>query len=98
MADKPSSWLDENSNKPLIEDLSRRAESFVSAMADGHIDDAELAAQEKRLVDLLREVEPQLDPKLHAKVTQLLCELTAYDLMQFMHSIAQSRPKTVFRG
>jgi hypothetical protein len=31
-------------------------------------------------------------------VTQLLCEVTAYDLMQAMHLAGKSRPKTVFRG
>jgi hypothetical protein len=31
-------------------------------------------------------------------VTQLLCEVTAYDLMNTLHMAGQSRPKTVFRG
>ena len=43
-------------------------------------------------------VEPLLDEKLHAKVTQLLCELTAYDIMQAVHTMQQARPKTAFRG
>ena len=46
----------------------------------------------------MQEVEPLLEPDLHAKVTRLLCELTAYDLMQVMHSLHHSRPKTVFQG
>jgi len=93
-----SSWFDEESNKPLIEGLTRRMESFLEALADGRIDDQELRSQEERLVNLMREVEPQLSPELHAKVTQLLCELTAYDLMQVMNSMQQSRPRTTFRG
>lgn len=96
-AAKKSSWLDENSNKPLIEDLSRRSESFLAAVADGRIDKAELTAQEGRLVALLRDVEPKLDGELHAQVTQLLCELTAYDLMQFMHTMHESRPRSEWR-
>jgi hypothetical protein len=93
-----SSWLDENSHKPLIDKSARQLRSFISAMADGRIDDAELEVQEARLIDLMKEIEPQLDDSLHTKVTQLLCELTAYDLMRTLHSINANRPKTVFQG
>jgi hypothetical protein len=93
-----SSWFDEESNKPVIEGLTRRMETFLEALADGRIEDHEVRAQEERLVKIMREVEPQLTPELHDKVTQLLCELTAYDLMQVMNSMQQSRPRTVFRG
>jgi hypothetical protein len=41
----------------------------------------------------MKEVEPMLDDKQHAKVTQLLCELTAYDIMQTLHGVQQARPK-----
>ena len=67
-------------------------------MADGRVDAAEIAAQESRLVALMAEVEPQLSPALHSKVTELLCELTVYDFMQAMASLEQARPKTAFRG
>ena len=67
-------------------------------MADGKVDDAEIKAQEARLVALMKEVEPLLDDALHEKVTQLLCELTAYDLMQMLHQMQQARPQTMFRG
>ena len=93
-----SVWFHEGTSTPLIADQAQRMNSFMDAMADGHIDDAELAAQETRLVEIMREVEPLLSPELHEKVTQLLCELTAYDLMQIMHSLHQSKPKTTFRG
>jgi hypothetical protein len=93
-----SSWLDEASNTPVIEKQARRLNSFLEAMADGKIDDHEIVAQEARLVKLMKEVEPTLDAATHAKVTQLLCELTAYDLMQVLHSMEMARPKTVFQG
>ncbi len=93
-----SSWLDADSHQPVIDRYARRLAPFVEAMADGKIDDAEVAAQEKRLVKLMKEVEPALPPALHPKVTQLLCELTAYDLMRILHSMEQARPKTVFQG
>lgn len=97
-AAKASAWFDENTNVPIIAEEARRLDTFLTAMADGRIDDSELKAQEQRVVQLMREIEPQLDGPLHQKVTQLLCELTAYDLMQVMQSLHQARPKTQFRG
>lgn len=92
------SWLDAASHQPTIERYARRLTPFVEAMADGKIDEGELKAQEGRLVKLMKEVEPALPPALHAKVTQLLYELTAYDLMQILHAMEQARPKAVFQG
>jgi len=46
----------------------------------------------------MKEVEPLLDDEVHGKVTRLLCELTAYDIMQMFASLQQTRPKTQFRG
>jgi len=93
-----SSWFDDASHKPLIAEQARRLKTFLAAVADGVIDEAELAAQEKRLVQVMKEVEPLLSPDLHARLTRLLCELTAYDLMQVMHSFHEARPKSVFQG
>jgi len=95
---RKSSWLDENSHKPLIERYARQLRSFMNAMADGRIDESELRDQEQRLGGLMKEVEPQLDDRLHAKVTELLCELTAYDLMHMLYSINANRPRTTFQG
>lgn len=92
------SWLDEQSQTPLIDDYARDLGSFLSAMADGKIDSAELASQEKRLVALLKEVEPKLDDDQHAEVTKLLCEVSAYSIMQVLHELHAARPKTKFRG
>ncbi|MEN6452286.1 MAG: hypothetical protein ABFC96_17480 [Thermoguttaceae bacterium] len=93
-----SAWFDEASHTPTITDKAQRAESFIAAMADGRIDESEIKAQERRLVALMEEIEPTLEPAVHAKVTDLLCELTVYDFMQAMQSIGQARPKTVFHG
>ena len=93
-----SAWFDEESNLPIIAEEAQRLESFVAAMTDGQVTDAELKAQEERLVRLMKEVEPQLDPQLHERVTELLCELSAYDAMQVLHMMQQSRPATRFRG
>ena len=91
-------WFDDKSSAPLIEVYARRLESFMQAMADGVVEAKEVEKQEERLVSLMKEVEPLLDDAVHEKVTQLLCELTAYDLMQMLHSMHQARPKTTFHG
>ena len=92
-------WFDEATHTPLIADYAQRLEPYLAAVADGVVDQSELAAQEARLVALMQEVEPQFDPKLHAKVTQLLYELTAYNnIMHAMHLMHEARPKSAFRG
>ncbi len=93
-----SAWFDGAKHTSLIAEKAQQAESFLAAMADGRVDESEVAAQENRLVALMAEIEPQLSAELHAKVTDLLCELTVYDFMQAMISLEQSRPKTTFRG
>ena len=92
------SWFDEKTHAPLIDSYARRLNSFIETMADGIVDDKEIAAQEDRLVGLMKEVEPTLDDAVHAKVTELLCELTAYDIIQMVHGLQKSAPKTRFRG
>lgn len=86
------SWVDEATNEPLIDDYAAKLTPFLDAMADGTIDDNELQAQEERLVALLKEVEPTLDDAQHAKLTALMCELSAYNIMQFCHQMQENRP------
>lgn len=93
-----SPWFDDKSEAPLLAEYARKLDSFCDAVADGRVTTAELEEQEKRLVALMKTIEPLLSPEAHEKVTQLLCEVTAYDLMQAMHLAGKSRPKTVFRG
>jgi hypothetical protein len=95
---KRVNWFDEKSQTPLIDQYARNLTSFLDCMADGKVDDGEIQAQEARVLDLMKKIEPQLDDALHAQVTALLCELTAYDLMQTLHQMQQARPRTVFRG
>jgi hypothetical protein len=93
-----SKWFDETTDTPIIAEEARRLDSFLSAVADGRVESRELEDQEERLVKLMKEIEPQLEPKLHEKVTQLLCELTAYDMMNVMNMMQAARPATRFRG
>jgi hypothetical protein len=86
-----SLWLDDAAQTPVIDRYARQLGTFIDAMADGRIDEAELKAQESRLVQLMKEVEPRLSGDLHEKVTRLLCELTAFDVMQMLHIMAQGR-------
>jgi hypothetical protein len=97
MATKQS-WLDDKAQTPQIDGYVQKLSSFVDAMADGRIEDAELRDQEKRLVATMKEVEPSLSDAQHAQVTKLLCELTAYNVMQTLNSLQSVRPKTKFRG
>ena len=91
-------WFDDKNDAPLLAEYARKLDSFCDAVADGKVTSAELGEQEKRLVALMKELEPLLSDAAHEKVTRLLCEVTAYDLMQAMHLAGKSRPKTVFRG
>lgn len=93
-----SSWLDEETQEVRIDDYAQQLTTYIDALADGRIDDAELQAQEERVAAAMREVEPHLDDELHAKVTKLLCELSAFSVMQLMHTVGQARGKTAFRG
>ena len=95
---KISSWFDESTHAPLIADKAKQLESFVATFADGVVEPSEIQAQEQRVYNLMKEIEPQLDEKLHARVTQLLCELTAYDFMQFVSAVQDSKPQTKFKG
>lgn len=98
MATSRQSWLDEASQAPLIDKHVQKLATFVDALADGRIDDDELRAQEQRLVAVMKEVEPALSDEQHAKVTKLLFELTAYNVMQTLNSLQSAKPQTVFQG
>ena len=93
-----SNWLDEDTQEVKIDDYAEKLTSFLSALADGRVDDTELEAQEKRVAEAMHDVEPHLDDELHAKVTKLLCELSAFNIMQLMHTVDQARTQTTFRG
>ena len=93
-----SNWLDEDTQEVKIDDYAKQLTSFIDALADGRVDDTELEAQEKRVAAAMQDVEPHLDDELHAKVTRLLCELSAFTIMQLMHTVDRARSKTTFHG
>ena len=91
------SWVDPETNEPLIDDYAKKMANFMQAFADGVITEQEISDQEARLVDLMRKVEEHLDDAAHAEVTRLMCELTAFNIMQLVYETHMSRA-TVFRG
>ncbi len=92
------SWLDDDAQTTLIDDYARNLTAFVDAMADGVVDAQEVARQEQRVVELMKQIEPQLDDAMHEQITKLLCELSAYNAMELLHSLYEARPKTKFQG
>ncbi|MFM8494293.1 MAG: hypothetical protein ACKOEM_02035 [Planctomycetia bacterium] len=91
-------WFDAASDSPLLAEYARKLDSFLDVVADGRVDSKELEEQEKRLVNLMKQVEPLLSPEAHEKVTELLCEVTAYDLMNTFHMAGKARPRVKFQG
>jgi len=84
-------WFDAATDSQLLTEYARKLDSFHEALADRRVDRQELEAQEKRVVELMKEVEPLLDPEAYEKVTRLLCEVTAYDLLTAFHLAGKSR-------
>ena len=56
----------------------------------------ELAGQEQRLVAAMKTLEPELSDDLHAKVTTVLVELTAYNVMRLLHELQSERARMAF--
>jgi hypothetical protein len=85
-----ASWINDDSHP----DLDAHVESldhFATSLADGVIDDQELATQESNLVAAMKAVEGSLSDEQHARVTKLLAELTAYSVMRMLHDMAKAR-------
>jgi len=91
-----TSWLDDKAEHPLIQEQIQKLDSFTSAMADGVISKQELAGQEQRLIAAMKQVEAQLNDDQHARVTTLLVELTAYNVMRLLHELHAERARLVF--
>ena len=89
-----ASWINDNSH-PDLDAHVEGLEHFTASLADGVIDDAELATQEANLVSAMKAVEGALSDDQHAKVTKLLAELTAYSVMRTLHDMAQARVQKV---
>lgn len=89
-------WLDEELDLPLIDEQVEKLESFANAMADGIVTKDELDKQQETLLDSMREVEGLLTDEQHAKVTRLLIELSAYNIMRLLNELQSQRLRRAF--
>jgi len=91
-----TSWFDERAEYLTLHERVEKLESFTKAMVDGLIDKEELNAQEQRLVSAMKSLEPKLSAELHAQVTGVLIELTAYNVMRLLHELQIERARVAF--
>ena len=91
-----TSWFDEHAQHPVIQEQIEKLESFTSALADGVVSKQEVSGQEQRLMTAMKQVEPELSDDLHAKVTTMLVELTAYNVMRLLHELHAERARMAF--
>jgi predicted transcriptional regulator len=91
-----TSWFDDKAEHPLIEEQVQKLESFTSALADGVVSKQELSGQEQRLMAAMKKVEGELNDDVHAKVTTLLVELSAYNVMRLLNELQTERARMAF--
>jgi hypothetical protein len=91
-----TSWFDDEAQHPLIHEQIEKLESFTSALADGQVSKQELNGQEQRLVSAMKALEPDLSDALHAKVTTVLVELSAYNVMRLLHELRAEQTRMAF--
>jgi hypothetical protein len=88
-------WLDDDNTSTLDSRVERLAH-FAKSLEDGVVDTEELNQQEKNLIAAMKAVEGSLDDETHARVTNLLVELTAYNVMNVLHGLAAERVRASF--
>ena len=91
-----TSWFDDKAEHEAIQERASKLESFTSALADGVVSKQELTGQEQRLVAAMKTLEPALSDDLHAKVTSVLVELSAYNIMRLLHELHAERARMAF--
>lgn len=91
-----TSWFDEKAEHEGIQERATKLESFTSALADGVVSKQELSGQEQRLMAAMKTLEPELSDDLHTKVTTVLVELTAYNVMRLLHELQSERARLSF--
>jgi predicted transcriptional regulator len=91
-----TSWFDDRAEHPMIQERVEKLKSFTDALADGVISKQELAEQETRLVAALKSLESELSDDQHGKVTKVLVELSAYNVMRTLHELQAERARMAF--
>jgi predicted transcriptional regulator len=80
----------------IIQDRVTKLASFTSALEDGVVSKQELDGQEQRLMAAMKQVEGQLNDDQHEKVTALLVEMSAYNVMRLLHELQSERARLAF--
>jgi hypothetical protein len=91
-----TSWFDDKAEHEGIQERAQKLESFTSALADGVVSKQEVEGQEKRLLAAMKTLEPALSDDLHAKVTTVLVEMSAYNIMRLLHELHAERARMAF--
>jgi predicted transcriptional regulator len=91
-----ASWFDDKAEHPIIEEQLTKLASFTSALEDGVVSKQELDGQERRLVTAMKKIEGELSDDQHSKVTTMLVEMTAYNVMRLLHELQAERTRMAF--
>ena len=84
MEDKDG-WFDGQGLDLLREDFLDHHEGWKKYIEDGQITAEEILEQENRIVSMLRVIEPELDPAIHKKLTDILLEYEVLVNMALIH-------------
>ena len=84
-------WFDDKKDTPVIDEQVQKLTNFVDAMADGVIDQAELEKQQSSVIQAMKSVQGDLNDAQHERVTRLLVELSAYNIMRLLHELQHTR-------
>jgi predicted Zn-dependent protease with MMP-like domain len=60
------------------------------------VDKKELEGQEQRLTAAMKALEPKLSDELHAQMTNVMIELTAYNIMRLLHELQIEHARAAF--
>ena len=93
-----TSWFDDKAEHPILQERATKLDSFTSALADGVVSKQEVDGQEQRLVTAMRALESELSDTLHEKVTTVLVELSAYNVMRLLHELQTERARMAFNN
>jgi len=92
-----TSWLDDKAEHPLIHERVQQLDTFTSALAGGVVTAQELSSQEQRLIAAMKNVESDLPDAVHGKMTTVLVEMTAYNVMRLLHELQAGRARAAFQ-
>jgi hypothetical protein len=88
-------WFDDKTAVPAIDEQVHKLKTFVDAMADGVIEKKEIEQQQASVVGAMKAVQNELSDSQHEKVTRLLVELSAYNVMRLLHELQETRLQRV---